>query len=168
MSGKDVVGRDATGALPHLRHLMGQAPGFECLEEGVEFGDGGTDLLLVIKKATRFVVGDFVVVFAHISEDAEEALVFGGSGAAKGTVRNGVQQCDEEAAVLRDEALDQITLGEPDELGFEVWGHVPARERVTQCLHFVRRDRMQQASLHDGEGQAGMNSADRRKFERDR
>ena len=121
---------------------MGQAPGFEGLEQRAELGAGGADFLLVIGEAAGFVVRDFVVIFAHVGEDAQEAFAFGRGCAAVGTVGGGEQEREEEAAVLFDVALDEIALGKAGEFGLEIRRSGTARECFPQVTNFVGRQQM--------------------------
>ena len=59
---------------PHAGHLVAQAPDLELVEQGAEFHGRHAHFLLIIHEAARQVIGNGVVILAHVGEHAQEAL----------------------------------------------------------------------------------------------
>ena len=92
-------------APPHGGHLMTEAPDLESMEQRAELHRGGTHFLLVVSKAVRPVIGNAVVVLAHVGEHPQEAFAVGGGGLGESTLQGGQQQGKEQAAGLLDVAV---------------------------------------------------------------
>lgn len=103
---------------------MAQAPGFEALEQGLEFHIGLADFLLVIDKTVGPVVRDAVVILAHISQHTQEALTHFRFDFGKRAGAKSLQQSNETTAMPCYGPMQQIALLEPAELSVEIGRHV--------------------------------------------
>src|SRR2546427_13019110 len=66
-------GSSCTGR-PHYRHLMAKPPRLEPLDQTIECNSGGAYLPLVVRQALRLVIGNRIVILAHVSEHAQQSF----------------------------------------------------------------------------------------------
>src|SRR5437762_9389431 len=59
---------------PHHGHLMAKPPRLERLNQAIEFDSGGAHFPLVIRKTLRLVIGNRIVIFAHVSKHAQQSF----------------------------------------------------------------------------------------------
>src|SRR2546425_2229919 len=59
---------------PHYGHLMAKPPGLEPLDQPIERNSGGAHFPLIIREALRIVIGDRIVILAHVSEHAQHSV----------------------------------------------------------------------------------------------
>ena len=86
----------------------------------VEVLRGSTHFLLVVNEPARLVIGNSIVVLAHVSQDAQEAFTIGWAGLLVETVPGGKKQRGKQAAVLGHEAVREVALGQPGQLGLRL------------------------------------------------
>ena len=113
---------------------MAQAPDLERVEQGAEVCRGGAHFLLVIAKPVRPVIGNAVVVLAHVGQHPQEALAVGRVGCGEGTLLGGQQQRKKQAAVLFDVAVSETAATQPGKLGLEIGWQPPLGQRAAHPL----------------------------------
>src|SRR6266545_6730954 len=84
---------------PHHGHLMAKPPRLEPLDQTAEFDDGGAHFPLVVSKALRLVIGNGIVILAHVSEHAQQSLAFRRAAFAEAAVARRHEQRGKQPAV---------------------------------------------------------------------
>src|SRR5437867_4176730 len=131
----------------HYGHLMAQAPRLETLDQDIECNSGAAHFPLIVRKALRLVVGDRIVILAHVSEDAEPSFVLRRAAFAKATVLRRHEQCGKQTAVLLDEMMSEIAVRHSLQLTQKVRRQTPSGQSVAQGLQFMSSDPLQKSRL---------------------
>jgi len=78
---------------------MAKPPRLERLDQAVEFDSGGAHFPLVVRKALRPVIGNRIVILAHVSEHAQQSFALCRAAFAKATVFRRHEQRAKQTAV---------------------------------------------------------------------
>src|SRR2546425_13373039 len=123
---------------------MAQAPGLESLEERSKFGSGGAHFSLIVGEAVRLVIGDGVVILAHVGQHAQQPVTLRLTGWVERTVLDGLQQSSKQPAVLFYEAMKKAASGEPAQLRLEVRRQLPSGQLIPKILQIMRINQAQE------------------------
>src|ERR1035438_6474814 len=127
-----------------FRALVAQAPDLESQKHVIEFRCSRAHFLLVIDKAAWPVIGNGIIILAHVGQHAQEAFPFRRGGFGERVLLGGQQQRNDQTAVLFDVALTQAAAGQ---LGFEIWRQPALGQRAAQSPYVMRCDQVQQSWL---------------------
>ena len=119
---------------------MAKPPQLECLEQAPEFNRGGAHFPLVVRKTVRPVIGNRIVILAHVSEHAQESFALRLAAFAKGTFLRRPEQRCKQMAVLFDEMVPEIAFCQSAQLPQKVAWQATSRQCTAQRLQFMRSD----------------------------
>ena len=132
---------------PHYGYLMAQPPRLEPLDQAIECNSGAAHFPLIVRKALRFVVGDRIVILAHVREHAQQSFALRGAAFAKTTVLGRHEQCGKQSAVLLDVMMSEIAVRHSPQLPQKVGRQTASREGLAQLLQFLKSDPLQKCWL---------------------
>src|SRR5206468_2805022 len=130
---------------PHYGHLMAQAPRLEPLDQAIECNSGAAHFPLIVRKALRLVVGDRIVILAHVSEDAQQSFALRRAAFAKAAVLGRHEQRGKQTAVLLDEMMSEIAVRHSLQLTQKVGRQTALSQSVAQGLQFMSSDPLQKS-----------------------
>ena len=110
-----------------------------------ELDGGGANFPLVVRKALRRVIGNRIIILAHVSEDPQQSFALRRAAFAKATVLRRHEQRGEQTAVLFDEMMAEIAVAQSLQLPEKVGRQTASGQSLAQCLQFMRSDPFQES-----------------------
>ena len=122
---------------------MAQPPRLERLEQTAQFDHDGEHFLLIVPKPFRRVVGNGIVLLAHVSEHAHQSLALRRTNAGEGTLLGCHLQAGKHAAMVLDETMAQIAPPQFSQFLQKVWWKLAAGQCCVHRLQFMGGNQMQ-------------------------